>query len=73
MPDDLRYREIKTKLTARSSRALGELAARTNLSEVDIVNRALQIYAYVEAEQAAGRQILTHDEREGETHVLRWF
>jgi hypothetical protein len=69
--DDLRYREIKAKLTAKSSQALGELSARTGLSEVDIVNRALQIYAYIEAEQANGLTILAHDP-EGETHVLRW-
>ena len=66
------YREIKTKLTAKSSKALGALTARTGLSEVDIVNRALQIYAYIEEEQAAGRQILSHDEK-GSTDVLRWF
>ena len=72
MADDLRQREIKTKLTAKSSQALGTLTAQTGLSEVDIVNRALQIYARMEAEQAVGRLILTHDP-EGETHVLRWF
>lgn len=73
MSADLRYREIKTKLTAKSSQALGILTARTGLSETDIVNRALQIYAYVEAEQAAGRQILSHDAEKGATDVLRWF
>lgn len=72
MSDAPRYREIKTKLTSKSSQALGELTARTGLSEVDVVNRALQIYAYIEAEQAAGLKILAHDPG-GETHVLRWF
>ena len=72
MADDLRQREIRARLIPKSAQALGELTARTGLSEVDIVNRALQIYAEFEAEQAEGKQILIHDPK-GETHVLRWF
>jgi hypothetical protein len=68
--EDQRYREIKTKLTAASSQALGELTARNGDSETDTVNRALQIYAYIEAERAAGRQILIEDQ--GELNVLRY-
>lgn len=71
MADNLRHREVKAKLVPSASQALGELAARTGLSETDVINRALQVYTRVEAEQAADRQILSHDP-EGETHVLTW-
>lgn len=64
------YREIKTKLIPKASQALGELTARTGLSETDIVNRALQIYASIDAEQADGAEIILR--KEGTAHVLTW-
>ncbi|MER7361895.1 hypothetical protein [Nonomuraea wenchangensis] len=66
----LTYREIKTRLRPKSSQALGELTARTGLSEADVVNRAIQIYALLTAEQADGAHIIVH--KEGEAHVLTW-
>ncbi|MFI7644089.1 hypothetical protein [Nonomuraea sp. NPDC049400] len=72
MADDRRHREITVKLIPKATRALGELSARTELSETDLVNRALQLYAALDAWQASGRQILTHDPEIGETHVYRW-
>lgn len=70
MADD-RYREIIVKLTPRSTQALGALAARHGLSEIDVVNRALQIYFDLDSRKAAGEMILAH-EPGGDTHVLEW-
>ncbi|MEU4578966.1 hypothetical protein [Nonomuraea sp. NPDC023979] len=64
------YREITTRLTARSTQALGELTARTGLNETDIVNRALQMYASIAAKQASGAQIL--EVKGGAAHALTW-
>lgn len=64
---------VSVRLIPKSMRALEALAERNGLSKTDVINRALQIYDYIDAEQGRGRQILSHDSEKGETHVLRWF
>jgi hypothetical protein len=64
---------VSVRLIPKSMRALEALAVRNGLTKTDVINRALQVYDYIDAEQAEGRQILSRDGEKGETHVLRWF
>ncbi|GHA62243.1 hypothetical protein GCM10010372_72520 [Streptomyces tauricus] len=41
--------------------AVAELTEATGLSKADVINRAVQIYAYLEAQRAQGREILLRD------------
>jgi predicted transcriptional regulator len=64
---------VSVRLTPKSIRCLDALAQRNGMTKTDVINRALQIYDYIDAEQAEGRQILCRDEAKGEAYVLRWF
>jgi hypothetical protein len=48
---------ITVALIAEAAEAMSKLQARTGLKKVDIVNRALAIYEFVDAELRAGNQI----------------
>lgn len=41
--------------------AVAELTEATGLSKADVINRAVQIYAFLEAQRAQGREVLLQD------------
>ena len=43
----------------------------TSLSKTDIVNRAITLYEFIEAQLSAGRDILIRDGDTGEVHVIK--
>lgn len=49
---------ITVALIAEAAEAMSKLQARTGLKKVDIVNRALAIYEFIDAEMRAGNQVL---------------
>lgn len=52
---------VNVALIADSAAALGKLQARTGMKKVDIVNRAVQLYEFLEAEMRAGRELVVRD------------
>lgn len=55
------FEQLTVNLTERSARALELAAAETGLSKTDCVNRAIQAYAWLEREVAAGRTLCVRD------------
>jgi len=53
---------LNVVLIAPAAQALADLQARTGLKKVDIANRALQIYEFVDAEMRAGKTLAVIDE-----------
>ncbi|WP_370130547.1 hypothetical protein [Streptacidiphilus sp. EB103A] len=41
--------------------AIAELMTATGLSKADVINRAVQVYGFLEAQRAEGREILLRD------------
>ncbi len=62
---------MEVALTQRSERALSIAARITGDSQVDTVNRALQMYAYIIQEQQHGGEIVLRGNN-GETSVLKF-
>jgi hypothetical protein len=58
-------------LIPASSEALGKATA-TGVSKTDVVNRAIQLYAFVTEQQAAGSDLLLRTP-EGEVERVRLF
>ena len=50
---------------------LAELQDRTYLSKTDIVNRAISLYEFVEAQIAAGRVLLVRDTDSGDMQMVK--
>ncbi|WP_460111579.1 hypothetical protein [Streptomyces sp. YKOK-J1] len=53
-------------LIATAVQAVGTLMRITGLSKTDVINRAVQIYAFLAQQMADGKEILLRDE-EGNT------
>lgn len=49
---------------------LHRLQERTGLSKTDLVNRAITLYEFVEAQLAAGRDLLVRDSESGELQTV---
>lgn len=49
---------LTVNLTPKSDAALTNLANRTDLNRTDLVNRALQLYDYVDKATEAGMQLM---------------
>jgi hypothetical protein len=50
---------------------LQQLQQRTNLSETDLANRAIQLYEFFDAQLRAGRDLVSRDNETGETQLVR--
>lgn len=72
-PDHAELAEIINglQLTVQASTALDESMVRTGLNKTDTINRALQVHAFIEAQLAAGDEILIRDGRTDEITVLK--
>jgi len=47
------------------------LQDRTGMSETDLVNRAISLYEFIDAQLREGRDLLTRDARSGQTQMVR--
>ena len=61
---------VNVALVADAAEALDKLQSRTGVKKVDIVNRALRLYEFIDAEIRAGNKILIRDE-EGKDYVVK--
>lgn len=52
---------VNVALIAEAALALAALQERTGKTKVDIINRALQVYGWADAEQRAGNRIIVRD------------
>jgi hypothetical protein len=58
-------------LIPRASRALQRLADLTEDSKTDIINRALQVYCYVEETTSNGGDIYVREPKDPEPRLLK--
>ena len=63
---------VNVALIADSVTALGKLQARTGMKKVDIVNRAVQLYEFLEAQMREGRELVVRDEN-GVDRIVKIF
>lgn len=63
-------RRVNVALIHDAADALAKLAARTGMKQVDLVNRALQVYEWVDSEQRSGNRLIVRDV-EGTDTVVR--
>ena len=63
---------VNVALIADSATALGKLQARTGMKKVDIVNRAVQLYEFLEAQMREGRELVVRDEN-GIDRIVKIF
>jgi hypothetical protein len=64
---------VTVNLIARASRALQRVADRTGDSKTDIINRALQVYGYLEDVSADGGAIYVRETKDSEPQLLKMF
>lgn len=64
---------ITVNLTARAARALEQAAGLTGDSKTDTINRALQIYAYLEQINQDGGEIYVQTSPDGEIQLIKMF
>ena len=64
---------ITVNLTARAARALEQAAGLTGDSKTDTINRALQIYAYLEQITQDGGEIYVQNAPDGELQLIKMF
>lgn len=63
---------ITVALITEAAEAMSKVQARTGLKKVDIVNRALAIYEFIDAELRAGNQVLLRSP-EGREQLVKIF
>jgi len=61
---------ITVALIPKAVADLQRLQEATSLSKTDLVNRAISLYALIEAQQGAGREVLIKDNGSGEVKQL---
>jgi hypothetical protein len=61
-------RRVNVALIKDAADALAKLGERTGMKQVDLVNRALQVYEWVDGEQRAGNTLVVRS-TEGDTAV----
>ena len=70
---DRSLERVTVNLTGRASRALELAAELTGESKTDTVNRALQIYSYLEQVMASGGSIYVREAVDSELERLKLF
>lgn len=61
---------ITIALIPKAAEDLQRLQDRTSLSKTDLVNRAITLYEFIEAQQRAGKDLLVRDSKTGETQTV---
>lgn len=64
---------VTVNLTARSTKALEEAVAATGDTQTDVINRALQVYAFLESSMAQGDRVYLENAERQERERLRFF
>ncbi len=62
---------ITVALIPRAAEDLQQLQDGTGLSKTDLVNRAITLYEFIEAQLRAGRELLVRDPETKETQLIR--
>lgn len=62
---------VTVNLIPRASRALQRLADLTEDSKTDIINRALQLYCYVEESTSNGGEVYIRESKDSEPRLLK--
>jgi hypothetical protein len=62
---------ITVALIPQAAEDLQQLQDRTGLSKTDIVNRAITLYEFINAQLGAGRDLLIRDNETEETQLIR--
>jgi hypothetical protein len=52
---------------------LARLQQRTSMSKTDIINRAISLYEFVQAQLDAENDLIVRDRRTGETQLVRFL
>lgn len=71
-PRQIVAERITVGLVPKTTEELKELQERTGLSKTDIVNRAITLYAFMEAQLQAGRELLVRRDS-GEVELVRFL
>lgn len=61
---------ITVALIPRAAEDLQNLQDKTGLSKTDLVNRAISLYEFIEAERSAGRELLVRDPDTGDMKMI---
>jgi hypothetical protein len=64
---------VTVNLSARASRALEQIAKLTGDSKTDIINRALQVYAFFEETTADGGALYIQESKDGPQQLVKIF
>jgi hypothetical protein len=64
---------VTVNLTPRAAKALDQAVKSTGDTKTDTINRALQVYAYLEETLQAGGSIYLRPDPDGELERLRIF
>ena len=62
---------ITVALIPKAAGDLARLQDCTGLSKTDAVNRAISLYEFVNAQSAAGRDLILRDQETGETQLVK--
>jgi hypothetical protein len=64
---------ITVALIPQAAADLQLLQDKTTLSKTDLVNRAITLYEFVDAQLKEGRDLLLRDKKTGETQLVRFL
>ncbi len=64
---------ITIALIPKVARELGRLQDRTKLTKTDLVNRAITLYEFLEAQQAEGKDVLLRNKASGEVQIIQFL
>ena len=64
---------ITVALIPQAAEDLQHLQDQTGLSKTDIVNRAISLYEFFNAQVVAGNDLIIRDPRTGETQLVRFL
>ena len=64
---------ITVALIPQSTKDLQALQDRTSLSKTDIVNRAITLYEFIDAQLRGGHDLIVRDKKTGETQLVRFL
>ena len=60
------HERITVNLIEKASEDLSKTATRSGMTRTDVLNRALQMYGYLDAESRKGKEVLIRDKKTGE-------
>lgn len=64
---------ITVALIPKAAAGLAALQERASLSKTDVVNRALTLYEFVDAQLRDGHDLIVRDRETGETQLVRFL